>query len=201
MEPARQFSQLLQRLAELLCGAGQERLQRLRPGAELRAREPQRQRQRDEPLLRAVVQVAFEPATLLVARLDDAGARRLQVLACLRARDRERDELAERHQPGFAVGRQPLGCGDGDGAPRHAADEDRGRDRRAVADISHRPRHVGVDRVVVLDARRQGAVACAADRGVVVGQDPVPDLEDAHAVAVVSADDGRGIVALVAEDR
>ena len=36
--------------------------------------------ERDEPLLRAVVEVALEPAALLVARLDDAHARGLHLL-------------------------------------------------------------------------------------------------------------------------
>jgi hypothetical protein len=40
-------------------------------------REPQRERERDEPLLRAVVEVALQPAALGIAGLDDAGARRV----------------------------------------------------------------------------------------------------------------------------
>ena len=48
-------------------------------------RDPQRQRERDEPLLGAVVEVALEPAALLQARLDDPRAgtaqRRLQPLS------------------------------------------------------------------------------------------------------------------------
>src|SRR5213078_2248298 len=35
------------------------------------ARQPQRERERDEPLLRAVVEVALEPAPLGVLRLDE----------------------------------------------------------------------------------------------------------------------------------
>ena len=37
-------------------------------------------RERDEVLLRAVVQVALDPAALRVAGLDDAGARRAQLV-------------------------------------------------------------------------------------------------------------------------
>ena len=50
-----------------------------------RERGSQRERQPDEPLLRAVVEVALEPPALGVARLDDAGARSAQMLE-LRAR-------------------------------------------------------------------------------------------------------------------
>ena len=44
-------------------------------GRELGLREPQRERERDEPLLRAVVEVALQAAALGVLRLDEAGAR------------------------------------------------------------------------------------------------------------------------------
>ena len=47
---------------------------------ELRLREPQRERERDEALLRAVVEVALEPAARLVARGDDAAARGPELL-------------------------------------------------------------------------------------------------------------------------
>ena len=50
------------------------RVARMRP-----CEQPQLQRQRDEPLLGAVVQVALEPAALGVAGRDDALARRLQL--------------------------------------------------------------------------------------------------------------------------
>ena len=56
-----------------------------------RARQPQVQRERDEPLLGAVVEVALEPAPLVVAGLDDARARGAQLL-----------------EPGAQLGLQPL---------------------------------------------------------------------------------------------
>ena len=40
-------------------------------GLEARSQQPERERQRDEPLLGAVVEVALEPAPFLVGRLDD----------------------------------------------------------------------------------------------------------------------------------
>ena len=44
------------------------------------AQESQREREPDEALLGAVVEIALEPAALGVARLDDAGPRRAQIL-------------------------------------------------------------------------------------------------------------------------
>ena len=64
----------------------------------------QLERDRDEALLRAVVQVALEPAPLLVAGLDEPRARRDEVGARLRARDGERGQLAERAEAVLAVG-------------------------------------------------------------------------------------------------
>ena len=53
---------------------------RVGAGRQLRAREAQRQRESDEPLLGAVVEVALEPLPLGVAGLDDARARSAQLL-------------------------------------------------------------------------------------------------------------------------
>ena len=147
------------------------------------------------------MQVALELAPLFVAGLDDAGTGGLQVLARLRTRDRERGELGERHQPRLAVVGQRLAGRDRDGAPGNAADEDGRCDGRAVPDLPHRRRNVGVEREVVVDARGQAGVAGAADRGVVVGEDAVADAEDVDVLAIVPADDRRGVVALVAEHR
>ena len=47
---------------------------------ELAAREPEREREADEVLLGAVVQVALEPAAGVVGGRDDPGARRAQLL-------------------------------------------------------------------------------------------------------------------------
>ena len=70
-----------------------------------RPREPQLERDGDEPLLGAVVEVALEPAALLVAGLDEPRARRDEVGAGLGAGDRERGELAERAEPVLGVRR------------------------------------------------------------------------------------------------
>ena len=62
---------------------------------ELRAREPQRQRERDEPLLGAVVQVALDPPPGRVARLDEPRAGGRQLLARVGAGECEADQLRE----------------------------------------------------------------------------------------------------------
>ena len=74
VQPARELAQFLECLVELLRRAREQRLERLAAGVELHAHEAQRQRQGDEPLLRAVVQVALQLAPLLVAGFDDARA-------------------------------------------------------------------------------------------------------------------------------
>ena len=67
--------------AELLRGLA-EQARRPAPGRSSisRLREPEHERERDEPLLGAVVEVALEPPPLDVARLDDARARAPQLV-------------------------------------------------------------------------------------------------------------------------
>ena len=81
-----ELPQLGDRLAELGLGLVEARGElAVLVASEPRAQEPQCQREADEPLLSAVVKVALEPPALGVARLDDAGARRAEILQ-LRAR-------------------------------------------------------------------------------------------------------------------
>ncbi len=67
------LAELGHRLVEQLGGA-------VGVGLELAAHEAQVHRQRHQPLLGAVVEVALDPAPLLVARLDDPRPRRAQLL-------------------------------------------------------------------------------------------------------------------------
>ena len=100
-----------------------------------RGRDPQRERERDEPLLRAVVQVPLDPAPRLVRRLDDAGARRLELDPGVDVGDRLPDELGERAQPRLGVPREGRADRAGrDGAPEPAVDDDRRRDGRTHAE-------------------------------------------------------------------
>ena len=84
MDAARELAQLLGG-ARQLRGRLVEQRGRL-PGSpsSFDAREPQRQRERDEPLLRAVVEVALEPAALVVGRPATIRARELAQLLDLR---------------------------------------------------------------------------------------------------------------------
>jgi hypothetical protein len=58
--------------------------------------EPQRQRNGDEVLLGAVVEIALDPAASIVGGLDDPGARLLELDPRVDVGDRLRDELGER---------------------------------------------------------------------------------------------------------
>ena len=100
MDAARELAQLVEALGELLLRAW--RAARARPAGSFSSfalDQPQVERERDEPLLRAVVQVALEPPALGVAGLDDARARRRQLLVRVGVRQRLRDELGEVAQP------------------------------------------------------------------------------------------------------
>ena len=74
MQSARELAQFLEREIQLLRRALQRGSGRVRVRLQLSSGEPDRQRQRDEPLLRSVVEVPLELSALLVARLDEAGA-------------------------------------------------------------------------------------------------------------------------------
>lgn len=76
MNPA---GELAQRLVELAPGFLED-VPRARLRSELRLQRPQVKRQRDQPLLRAVVQIALEPAPLGLSDFHDAGARTPQLL-------------------------------------------------------------------------------------------------------------------------
>ena len=76
MDAVRELAQLRQPGLQLRAHALELGLER---GVRLALREAQKQRGRDEALLRAVVEVALELAAGLVARLDDPDARRLQL--------------------------------------------------------------------------------------------------------------------------
>ena len=74
MQPAGELAQLGERVLELQRGAAQQLDRRVRV-AQLLLQHPQLDGDRDQPLLRAVVQVALEPPALGDARLEDADAR------------------------------------------------------------------------------------------------------------------------------
>ena len=89
MEAAREVAQLRQRLARLPIGGVDQLHRPVGALGQLPARQRERHRERDQPLLRAVVQVALEPSPLLVRRPDEPRPRLEQLLARVGAGDRE----------------------------------------------------------------------------------------------------------------
>ena len=76
MDPVRQLAKLLERLLQLALGLGEQLLGiRVDVGAQELQAHPQGQ----EALLRAVVEIGLESASLVVAGADDAGARLLKL--------------------------------------------------------------------------------------------------------------------------
>ena len=131
--PARDLLQVLDAPARPLGRVGQ-----LTPGARLLGRTglggAQRERERDQPLLRAVVQVALDRRRGLVGRGDQPGAGGGELGAALGVGDRGGDELGElRHArlglaPATAASRSTTATID---PPEPALDDDRRADRRA----------------------------------------------------------------------
>ena len=74
MNAARQIAQLLKRAASLLDGAVQSHPQLARLRRHLRLRHPKLQRQRHQPLLGTVVQVAFDAPAGLIGGCHDPRA-------------------------------------------------------------------------------------------------------------------------------
>src|SRR5262249_34240294 len=86
-DASRKLAQLVERRAQLVVGLVEEVSGAVRVRPEACARELEREPEGKEPLLRAVVQVALEPAPFFVARRGDARAGAPK-LPQLRARER-----------------------------------------------------------------------------------------------------------------
>ena len=95
VDPLRQLAQLLERGSQLGIRLGQQLAGAVRLRAELISDELQREAEAEQPLLGAVVQIALEPAPLLVAGRDDPRARGTQ-LHQLRAQLRLQPLVLER---------------------------------------------------------------------------------------------------------
>ena len=166
--PARELAQLGERVGR--APARRELFSGLRGlPSSARLGEPQHQRQRDEPLLRAVVEVALEPPALVVAGRDDPGARRRELLARVgvgerRARPARRSRRSAARRPaGTAPG---VGGRDDHRAPQAPGDGDRRADRGADAGRAQPPGELALELVVVVDPRGTGR--CGAARGATV---------------------------------
>src|SRR5215218_4051129 len=133
MDAARELTKLLERDAQLAARSGQKLLGCLWIRGQLSLGEAQGERQRDESLLRAIVEIAFQPPPLLVAGGYQAGPRRLQLPARLLVREGERDEPCERVEPLLCSGPEGVRRYQrrDDNAPQAARHRDRCRDEGA----------------------------------------------------------------------
>ena len=111
VDAARQLAQLVERARELGLRLDEQAEDVVGAALERALGEPQLQRERDEALLGAVVEVALQPAALGVAGLDDARARGGQLVVRIGVRERLRDEVGE-------VAQALLGAGAAAGARR-----------------------------------------------------------------------------------
>ena len=193
MDAARQLAQLVEPLGELVLRRGQDLAGGRRVPLELRADRRRSSATEHEPLLRAVVQVALEPPALGVAGLDDARARRGQLLVGVGVGERLRDELGEVAQPLLDALRQRL-VGPrrrGQRAPQPPADADRRRDRRPVAEALQRLGERPACVLVAIDPLRAAGAQHLRDDGVAVQVDRAADREAQRAVLAPAADDRR----------
>ena len=125
VDAARELAQLLDGQRRLLACLGDQRRGRLRVRREPRLGHAERERQRHEPLLGAVVQVALDPAALGVAGGDDAGARVAQAvdpLVQLHGARAEHHAGEQRPEPG-----EPVAQMQHEEHRGHAGDEQRQR--------------------------------------------------------------------------
>ena len=95
MDPASELTELLQTERELVARPREQLRRGCRVVGKPRLGEAKAERERDQALLRAVVEVPLEPPPLGVAGLDDARARCGQLLAGLRVGERDGDEARE----------------------------------------------------------------------------------------------------------
>ena len=135
MEPAGELPQLLERGRELLRRGFQEPLRSGGLVVELRQSKPERERERHEPLLGAVVEVPLEIAPGRVAGLHDARAQAVSCHAPRRSRARG-DESGELAETLCGLGREPVRRPDRDGG---GAPELRRRRRSAPRPATRRP--------------------------------------------------------------
>ncbi len=202
MDAAGQLAQLLERVLELLPGGGQVGAGALGIGLEAPLDHAQLQRERHEPLLGAVVEVALQTAALGVAGLHDARPGACELVVGVRVGQGLRHELGEVLQAPLRAADQVLGLG-GRGhqhAPQPGADGDRSGHRGPVAEaaqaLGERSRRV----VVVVDALRMAAAVDAGDDRVPVEVDRGAQRQARHAGVAPAADHRGAAVVLVAQD-
>ena len=156
MDAAGQVAELAQAGCELLPCSGQHLLGGLGVTVELALEHAQLERGGHEPLLRTVVEIAFDLTARLVRGLNEPGARGRQLHARLGALDRIRHQLGERGQPVLGIRRRwPVRLPDRrQRAPDAAADDDRATYAGADTELAHQRRDDSADLLEVLDPDR-----------------------------------------------
>jgi hypothetical protein len=95
VDPTRDLLQILDRRYQSRRDAGQLGAEVVPLGGKVRLHRAHGQPERNEPLLRTVMEVALDPTPGLVRRGDDTPPRSGQLRLTLRLRNRRRDELCE----------------------------------------------------------------------------------------------------------
>ena len=201
VQPARELAQLGQRRAELLARALDRGVRGRRVLVDQAVGDPQADRERDEPLLRAVVEVALEPPPLAVAGGDHARPRRGELLARLGVGERLGDELGERGDAVLGPGREGVGADarHDDRAPQLAVEDDRRADPGGDAELLQALGEAAGQAAVVVDALGLAAAADLRRERLTVELDPRAERHARHVRLVPLADHVGGAVVAVAD--
>jgi hypothetical protein len=203
MDPTSELTELLEPEGQLVARLRDQRRSGRRVFRQLRLGDAQPEREGDQALLRAVVEVPLEPAPLGVSRLDDACPRRRQLLAGLGVRERDRDKARELLQPLLDAGWKPavaVAVRDRGGAPEPPRHHDRSGHSGAHAGGEHPLPEVGRLRLQV-DPCRSARLRDARDRAAREGKphaerrlevaEPLPGAHDHHPVRIGDVANGR----------
>ena len=197
-----QLAKLVEALRELVLRRGQGLAGGRWILLERHADQGQVEREGDQPLLRAVVQVALEPPALDVPRLDDARARGGELLAGIGVRERLCHQLREVAQPLLEAVRQRL-VGPGrrsQRTPQPSTDENRRCHGRLVAGALQRLGEESAGLLVAVDALRAPTTKHFRDDCVTVQIERAAQREAELAILAPPTHDRRGTSAVVAHD-
>ena len=200
MDPASELAELLECGVEL--GARDRELARRRGvRLETRLETPEAQRQRDEPLLGAVVKVALDPSARRVRGLDDPRSRGGQLLTRIHVRERRGDELGEAADPRLGARRERVRqlAGHHDRAPEATGHVDRSSDDRADPELAQPRRELALDAGVVVHALRAPASVELRGHRLALDRDALADRERRRVAPRPGADHRREALVLEAD--